>query len=162
MSQYHSKSTDKRGGVSGSFNLRPLEGLEIDAVTGIDFLLNEALTLVPSTSIAEREMGAAVGSIGCRTWKINKRKKYNDQYFLQNTYHLQQDIRRKTRPDNRWKHGLLSDPDRQHVCHRIRSRDTNVTKRNQPLHHRSPEADSQFASGQNGSVRIRDSHGLQF
>ena len=107
MSQYHSKSTDKRGGVSGSFNLRPFKGLEIDAVTGIDFLLNEALTLVPSTSIAEREMGIAIAERG----KLTK-KKYNDQYFLQYTYHLQQDIRRKTRPDNRWEHGLLPDPDR--------------------------------------------------
>lgn len=70
MSQYHSKSTDKRGGVSGSFNLRPLEGLEIDAVTGIDFLLNEALTLVPSTSIAEREMGIAIAERG----KLTKEK----------------------------------------------------------------------------------------
>ncbi|OCR37303.1 collagen-binding protein [Bacteroides fragilis] len=44
--------------------------MEIDAVTGIDFLLNEAITLVPSTSIAEREMGIAIAERG----KLTKEK----------------------------------------------------------------------------------------
>lgn len=57
LSQYNSKSTDKRGGVSGSLNLQPIKGLDIDAVAGIDLLLNEVLTLVPSTSIEERKLG---------------------------------------------------------------------------------------------------------
>ncbi len=55
--QYNSKSTDKRGGVSGSLNLEPVKGLNIDAVAGIDVLLNEMLTLVPSTALSERVGG---------------------------------------------------------------------------------------------------------
>lgn len=64
LSQYNSKSTDKRGGVSGSLNLQPVKGLDIDAVAGIDVVLNEALTLVPSTSIQERKSGSPVEELG--------------------------------------------------------------------------------------------------
>lgn len=70
LNQYRGKSSDKRGGVSGSLNLMPFKALKIDAVMGIDFLLNESLTLVPSTSIAERETGVAVAERG----KLTKEK----------------------------------------------------------------------------------------
>ena len=70
LSQYNSKSTDKRGGVSGSLNLEPLKGLSIDAVAGIDMLLNEGMTLVPSTSISERNSGVDEAERG----KLSKEK----------------------------------------------------------------------------------------
>ncbi|MDO4770792.1 SusC/RagA family TonB-linked outer membrane protein [Porphyromonas sp.] len=52
--QYHKEGTDKRGGLTGSLNLKPFAELSIDAVAGIDIVLNEEMTLVPSTSIKER------------------------------------------------------------------------------------------------------------
>ena len=50
--------------MSGSLNLQPVKGLDIDAVAGIDVVLNEALTLVPSTSIQERKSGSPVEELG--------------------------------------------------------------------------------------------------
>lgn len=70
LNQYRGKSSDKRGGFSGSLNLMPFKELKIDAVMGIDFLLNEDLMLVPSTSIAEREIGVAIAERG----KLTKEK----------------------------------------------------------------------------------------
>lgn len=57
LSQYSERSTDKRGSLSGSLNLEPVEGLQIDAVGGIDVVLNEGQTFTPSTSITERTSG---------------------------------------------------------------------------------------------------------
>lgn len=71
LSQYQSKSTDKRGGVSGSLNLEPFKGFNIDAVAGIDMVLNEGMTLVPSTSIEERQSGVPEEERG----KLTKQKR---------------------------------------------------------------------------------------
>jgi len=70
LSQYQSKSTDKRGGVSASVNLEPLAGLSLDAVAGVDILLSEGMTLVPSTSISERNSGVSIAERG----KLTKSK----------------------------------------------------------------------------------------
>ncbi|MDY5239314.1 SusC/RagA family TonB-linked outer membrane protein [Bacteroides helcogenes] len=53
--QYRKEATDKRGGLTGSINLKPFDELSIDAVAGIDVLLSEEMTLVPSTAISERK-----------------------------------------------------------------------------------------------------------
>lgn len=71
ISQYQAKSDDKRGGVSASLNLEPINGLRIDAVGGIDMVLTEEMTLVPSTSIYERTHGIPVAERG----KLTKSKK---------------------------------------------------------------------------------------
>lgn len=70
LSQYQSKSTDKRGGVSASLNLVPLEGLSLDAVAGVDVLIGESMSLVPSTSISERNSGVSASERG----KLTKSK----------------------------------------------------------------------------------------
>lgn len=64
LSQYSAKSTDKRGSLSGSLNLEPLPGLQVDAVEGIDVVLNEGQTFTPSTSITERNSGVAEAERG--------------------------------------------------------------------------------------------------
>ena len=51
LSQYSAKSTDKRGSLSGSLNLEPLPGLQVDAVGGIDVVLNEGQTFTPSVKM---------------------------------------------------------------------------------------------------------------
>ncbi len=66
LHQYQKEATDKRGGVSGSINLKPLKELSVDAVAGIDILLNEEMAIVPSTSIKERnsyEKAEALGKL---------------------------------------------------------------------------------------------------
>lgn len=52
--QYRKEGTDKRGGMTASLNLKPWADLALDAVVGLDFVLNEEMTLVPSTSVKER------------------------------------------------------------------------------------------------------------
>ena len=52
--QYRKEGTDKRGGVTASINLKPFAELSVDAVAGIDLVLNEEMTLIPSTSVKER------------------------------------------------------------------------------------------------------------
>ena len=54
MRQYVREATDKKGGIGGSVNLRFFDALSVDAVTGVDLLLNEDMSLVPSTSSSER------------------------------------------------------------------------------------------------------------
>lgn len=71
LSQYQSKSTDKHAGISGSLNLHPVEGLDVDAVAGVDFMLDEGLSLLPSTSIEERKSGAAINERGRLTKNKN-------------------------------------------------------------------------------------------
>lgn len=58
-------------------NLEPLKGLSIDAVAGIDILLNEGMTLVPSTSISERNSGVDEA----RAWKALKEKNGNECFI---------------------------------------------------------------------------------
>lgn len=58
VNQYSSKSTDKRGGLTGSINLEPFKGFVIDAVAGVDFVLSESMNFTPSTSYSEQTSGA--------------------------------------------------------------------------------------------------------
>lgn len=53
INQFSSRSDDKRGGLTGSLNIQPIKGLQIDAVAGIDFILKEIHNFTPSTSFSE-------------------------------------------------------------------------------------------------------------
>ncbi|MCR5313861.1 MAG: SusC/RagA family TonB-linked outer membrane protein [Bacteroidaceae bacterium] len=57
MHQYKAESSDKNGGASATLNLTPIAGLDIAAVTGIDFVLNDGHQFTPSTSYSERRSG---------------------------------------------------------------------------------------------------------
>lgn len=70
MHQYQSNTTDKRGGASASVNLKPLEDLEISAVTGLDYLINEGTQLTPASSYAEQQSGFGPEALG----RLNKDK----------------------------------------------------------------------------------------
>lgn len=64
--QFRKESTDKQGGLTGSVNLRPFPELSLDAVAGLDLVLTEEMTLIPSTSIKERtshEKAEALGKL---------------------------------------------------------------------------------------------------
>lgn len=68
--QFRKESTDKRGGLSGSVNLKPFADLSVDAVAGIDLVLTEEMTLIPSTSIKERSSHEKEEALG----KLTKSK----------------------------------------------------------------------------------------
>lgn len=68
--QYSSNSSDKRGGISASITLRPCEELDISAVAGLDYLLNEATQLTPASSYSEQQSGYSTAELG----KLNKDK----------------------------------------------------------------------------------------
>ncbi len=70
MYQYESNTTDKRGGASASVNLKPIEDLEISAVTGLDYLVNEGTQLTPASSYAEQQSGFGPEALG----RLNKDK----------------------------------------------------------------------------------------
>lgn len=70
MFQYRGKSTEKRGGISGSLNLRPIESLDILAVAGLDFMLSEGMQLTPASSYSEQQSGFSVAELG----KLNQDK----------------------------------------------------------------------------------------
>lgn len=57
FNQYSEESSDKRAGVSGSINFRGIEGLEIAAVAGIDYVLSERLGVTPPTAYSEITSG---------------------------------------------------------------------------------------------------------
>lgn len=57
FNQYSEESSDKRAGVSGSINFRGIEGLEIAAVAGIDYVLSEKLGITPPTAYSEITSG---------------------------------------------------------------------------------------------------------
>lgn len=57
MHQYQAEAADKSAGASASLNLTPIEGLDIAAVAGIDFLLDEGSQFTPSTAYAETHGG---------------------------------------------------------------------------------------------------------
>lgn len=67
FNQYHSKSTDKRAGFSGSINCRAIEGLEIAAVAGIDYVLTEELSVTPPTAYSELKSGVPENERGIIT-----------------------------------------------------------------------------------------------
>lgn len=70
LNQFSSESSDKRGGVSGSINLDPIEGLTVAAVAGVDFLLTEGMQFTPASSYEEQQSGEPVEALG----KLNKYK----------------------------------------------------------------------------------------
>ena len=53
MHQYQAESSDKNAGITASLTLTPLNGLDIAAVTGLDFLLDEGHQFTPSTAYSE-------------------------------------------------------------------------------------------------------------
>ena len=59
MNQYSAESSDKEIGVNGNLTLSPLPGLDIAAVAGIDFVLDEGHQFTPSTAYSEIHSGAA-------------------------------------------------------------------------------------------------------
>lgn len=71
LHQYSENSTDKRGSLSGSLNLEPVNGLLIDGVGGIDVVLNEGLNFTPSTSVTERNSGVPESERGIITKNKN-------------------------------------------------------------------------------------------
>ena len=58
LHQYSKTGGDKRGGLNASLNLKPWKYLSLDAVVGLDFVLNEETNFTPSTAWSERESGA--------------------------------------------------------------------------------------------------------
>lgn len=68
--QYSSNSNDKRGGISASINLKPIPDLEVSAVAGLDFLLNEVQQFTPASSYSEQQSGFSTEALG----KLNKDK----------------------------------------------------------------------------------------
>ena len=71
--QYDRTSTEKRFGTTASINLEPLDGLQVDAVAGIDLVLSESLELIPSTAYEEINSGAAENERG----RLTKAKNTN-------------------------------------------------------------------------------------
>lgn len=59
MNQYSAESSDKEVGVNGNITLTPLPGLDIAAVAGLDFVLDEGHQFTPSTAYSETHSGAA-------------------------------------------------------------------------------------------------------
>lgn len=70
LSQYQSDSSDKRGGISAALNLKPLDGLEISGVAGVDYLLAEGTRFTPASSYSEQQSGFPVSELGI----LNKNK----------------------------------------------------------------------------------------
>lgn len=68
--QYSSNSTDKRGGVSASINLKPIADLEVSGVAGLDYLLNESTQFTPASSYSEQQSGFSTAELG----KLSKDK----------------------------------------------------------------------------------------
>ncbi len=59
LNQYQSESNANEVGVNGNITLTPLPGLDIAAVAGIDFLLDEGHQFTPSTAYSETHSGVA-------------------------------------------------------------------------------------------------------
>lgn len=57
ISQYRATASGKDAGVSASLTLNPLPGLDIAAVGGLDFLLQETEQFTPSTAYSETHSG---------------------------------------------------------------------------------------------------------
>lgn len=70
LNQYSATSSDKRGGISGSINLDPFEGLTVAAVAGVDYLLTEGQQFTPASSYEEQQSGEPVEARG----KLSKYK----------------------------------------------------------------------------------------
>lgn len=59
MNQYSAESSDKEFGVNANITLTPLAGLDIAAVAGIDFVLDEGHQFTPSTAYSETHSGVS-------------------------------------------------------------------------------------------------------
>lgn len=57
MNQFSQESAAKTAGLSASLSLNPLPGLDIAAVAGLDFLLDETEQFTPSTAYSEMTQG---------------------------------------------------------------------------------------------------------
>lgn len=57
MNQYSQEDAAKTAGISGSLILNPLPGLDVAAVAGLDFLLDETEQFTPSTAYSEMTTG---------------------------------------------------------------------------------------------------------
>jgi TonB-linked SusC/RagA family outer membrane protein len=55
--QYKAEASGKSGGASASLTLTPIAGLDIAAITGVDFLLDEGHQFTPSTAYSETHGG---------------------------------------------------------------------------------------------------------
>lgn len=64
MNQYQAHSSDKRGGASASLTLRPVEGLEIAGVAGLDYMLTEGQQFTPASSYSEQQSGFSAAELG--------------------------------------------------------------------------------------------------
>lgn len=64
LSQYQSNGNDKRGGASGSINLRPFEGFEISGVSGLDYMISESQQFTPASSYSEQQSGFPAAELG--------------------------------------------------------------------------------------------------
>lgn len=64
LNQYSAESSDKRGGASASLTLRPVEGLEIAAVAGLDYMLTEGSQFTPASSFSEQQSGFSPAELG--------------------------------------------------------------------------------------------------
>ncbi len=57
INQYSKESTDKNIGISASLNWQVNNNLDIKAITGIDFSLNESLAITPPFAFSEQRIG---------------------------------------------------------------------------------------------------------
>lgn len=64
LAQYSANSSDKRAGVSASLNLKPIEGLEISGVAGLDYLLTDGTQFTPASSYSEQQSGFGPEELG--------------------------------------------------------------------------------------------------
>ncbi|MDE7142718.1 MAG: SusC/RagA family TonB-linked outer membrane protein, partial [Muribaculaceae bacterium] len=64
LAQYQANSSDKRGGVSASLNLKPAEGLEVSGVAGLDYLVTDGTQFTPASSYSEQQSGFGTAELG--------------------------------------------------------------------------------------------------
>ena len=90
--QYSAESSDKNAGASVIISLNPIEGLNISAVAGLDFVLGEGNQFTPSTAYSETHSGVPEYARGIYTkyknTTINRtsniRLTYNRQFGKKN------------------------------------------------------------------------------
>ena len=88
LGQYSAKSSDKRGGASASLTLRPVEGLEISGVAGLDYMLTEGTQFTPASSYSEQQSGFGPAELGklqqfkntLMNFSYNVRALYNKEF----------------------------------------------------------------------------------
>lgn len=92
--QYSSNTNDKRGGISTSINLRPIDCIEISGVAGIDYLVAEGQQFTPASSYSEQQSGNKPEELG----KLNKYKNtltnisYNLRALFNKTFDEKHDV----------------------------------------------------------------------